>query len=383
MRYATINTHRGLYQYTRLPFGVASALAIFQQVMDTILQGIPHVLCYLDDILVTGVNDEDHLSNLQAALQRLEEHGFRLKQPKCEFMRLSVEYLGHRIDAEGLHATPSKLQAIVDAPALKNVPELRSFLGLLNYYGKFIANLAMMLHPLNSLLQQDRKWEWTSECSQAFQQAKEALSSSHVLVNYGPALPITLAGDASAYGIGAVISHTLPDGSERPIALASRTLTTSERNYAQIEKEALLLIFGVKKFHHYLYGRKFNLVTDHKPLLAILDEKKGIPSLAAARLQCWAVLLSAYQYQIKFKPTTEHANADGLSQLPLPLKIELAQPSSPSPSIFNVAQLDALPVTSLQVATATRTDPVLSKVFTYTKRGWPHRVSDTLKPLYS
>ena len=107
--------------------------------MDTILQGIPHVICYLDDILVTGVNDEDQLSNLQAALQRLEEHGFRLKQPQCEFMRLSVEYLGHRIDAEGLHATPSKLQAIVDAPAPKNVPELRSFLGSLNYYGKFIA----------------------------------------------------------------------------------------------------------------------------------------------------------------------------------------------------------------------------------------------------
>ena len=240
-----------------------------------------------------------------------------------------------------------------------------------------------MLHPLNSLLQQDRKWEWTSECSQAFQQAKEALSSSHVLVHYDPALPITLAGDASAYGIGAVISHTLLDGSERPIAFASRTLTTSERNYAQIEKEALSLIFGVKKFHHYLYGRKFNLVTDHKPLLAILGEKKGIPSLAAARLQRWAVLLSAYQYQIKFKPTAEHANADGLARLPLPLEIETAQPSSPSSSIFNVAQLDALPVTSLQVATATRTDPVLSRVFTSTKRGWPHMVPDTLKPFFS
>ena len=118
------------------------------------------------------------------------------------------------------------------------------------------------------------------------------------MVHYDPSLPITLAGDASAYGVGAVISHTLPDGSEQPIAFASRTLSASEQNYAQLEKEALSLIFGVKKFHQYLYGRKFTLVTDHKPLMAILGLKKGVPSLAAARLQHWAVLLSAYKYDI-------------------------------------------------------------------------------------
>ena len=122
-------------------------------------------------------------------------------------------------------------------------------------------------------------------------------------------MQITLAGDASAYGIGAVSSHVLPDGSEHPITFASRTLSSCERNYAQIDKETLSLTFGVMKFHQYLYGRKFTLVTDHKPLLAILGEKKGIPSLAAARLQRWAVLLSAYQYKIRFKPTQKHANA--------------------------------------------------------------------------
>ena len=151
----------------------------------------------------------------------------------------SVEYLGHRIDAEGLHAMPSKLQAIVQAPAPKNVQELRSFLGLLNYYGKFIPNLASLIQPLNNLLQHNRKWKWTTACNNAFQQAKEELSSSQVLVHYDPALPLTLAGDASAYGIGAVISHTMPDGTERPIAFASRSLTPSEHNYAQLEKEAL------------------------------------------------------------------------------------------------------------------------------------------------
>ena len=166
-------------------------------------------------------------------------------------------------------------------------PTIRSFLGLLNYYWKFIPSLATLIHPLDSLLQHAKPWAWTKRCSQAFQQAKEALSSSSVLVHYDPTLPITLAGDASAYGIGAVISHTLPDGTKKPIAFASRSLTSSERNYAQLEKEALSLIFGVNKFHQYLYGRKFHLITDHKPLTAILGSKKGIPSLAAARLHSW------------------------------------------------------------------------------------------------
>ena len=187
-----------------------------------------------------------------------------------------------------------------------------------------------------------------------------------MLVHYDASLPITLAGDASAYGIGAVISHVLPDGSEHPIAFASRTLSSSERNYAQIEKEALSLIFGVKKFHQYLYGRKFTLVTDHKPLLAILGEKKGIPSLAAARLQRWAVLLSAYQYEIRFKPTQEHANADGLSRLPLPTTTGSKVICSTDPAIFNLSQVESLPVTATQIQAASRTDPVLSKVLHHT-----------------
>ena len=132
-------------------------------------------------------------------------------------------------------------------------------------------------------------------------------------MHYNPTLPIRLAGDASAYGIGAVIAHVFPDGSERPVAFASRTLSQSERNYAQVEKEALSLIFGVKHFHSYLYG---TIITDNKPLTAILGEKKGIPPLAAARLQRWAWILSAYKYEIQFRPSGDHGNADGLSRLP-------------------------------------------------------------------
>ena len=377
-QYTTINTHQGLYQYTRLPFGISSAPAIFQKTMDVILQGIPHVCCYIDDILVTGVNKHEHLQNLEEVLHRLEHNNLRIKKSKCEFCKDSVEYLGHSVDAQGLHTLPSKVEAILKAPDPRNLQQLRSFLGLLNYYGKFIPNLASIVHPLNHLLQKDAKWAWTSDCAQAFAAAKEVLNSSQVLAHYDPTLPITMAGDASAYGIGSVISHVLPDGSERPIAFASRTLSASEKNYCQLEKEALSLVFGVKKFHQYLYGRKFTLITDHKPLLAILGPKKGIPPLAAARLQRWAILLSAYNYDIQFKSTSTHANADGLSRLPISDTMTADQ--SVEVSLFNVAQINSLPITAQQIDRLTKSDPCLSKVLQYTRQGWPSTVPEQLKP---
>jgi len=206
---------------------------------------------------------------------------------------------------------------MLDAPEPKNVQELQSFLGLLNYYAKFIPNLASILHPLHELLRKHQRWQWTQQCAEAFRSAKHKISSAPVLAHFDPTLPLVLAGDASAYGVGAVISHSFPDGSERPIAYASRTLSMSERNYAQVEKEALALIFGLNKFHQYLYGRTFILQTDHKPLTTILGPTKGFPSLAVARLQRWTMQLAGYSYQIEFRPTKQHCNADGLSRLPL------------------------------------------------------------------
>ena len=253
-KFVTINTHKGLYQYTRLPFGIASAPAVFQHVMDTILQGIEGVACYIDDIIITGKTDKDHLARLEEVLKRLLRHGLHVRRSKCRFLQPRVIFLGHRIDAEGIHPTDEKLKAIMQAPAPENVQELRSFLGLINYYGKFIPNAATILAPLNELLRKDVKWNWTERCQKSFEEAKQTLTSNEVLMHYDPSLPIRMAGDASAYGIGAVIAHVLPDGTERPVAFASRTLTSSERNYAQVEKEALSLIFGVKHFHAYLYG---------------------------------------------------------------------------------------------------------------------------------
>ena len=153
----------------------------------------------------------------------------------------------------------------------------------MNYYGKFISSLSTIIHPLNQLLYQKRQWKWSKECETAFQQLKEQLSSDQVLAHYDSALPIHLAYDASQYGVGAVISHVMPDGTERPIAYGSRTLNKAERNHTQIEREAAAIIFGVKKFHPYIFRRKFTLITDHKPLTTIFSPKSSLPALAAKR----------------------------------------------------------------------------------------------------
>ena len=215
--------------------------------MDTILQGIPNVFCYLDDILITGPSEDAHLAHLEEVLARLKRYGVQAKIAKCEFNKPSVEYLGHKVDALGLHTTEKKVEAVLKAPNPKNLTELRSFLGLLHYYNKFLPNISSVLQPLNQLLKSDVKWKWTSECDDAMTKAKQLVGSAPVLAYYDPKLPIKMAGDASAYGIGAVLSHVFPDG-ERPVAFASSTLSSSERNYSQIEKETLSLILASLNF---------------------------------------------------------------------------------------------------------------------------------------
>ena len=176
---------------------------------------------------------------------------------------------------------------------------------------------------------------------------------------------------------GAQGPHTMPDGTKRPVAFASRTLSSSERNYSQVEKEALSLIFGIKKFDQYLYGRAFTLNTDHKPLITILGPKNGVPSIAAARMQRWALLLSAYSYTIQFRSTQAHGNVDGLSRLPLPADVTVG--NSKDTTDFNIHQNKSLPLQASDIATATRRDPILSRVLVCLKQGWPTNVPESLR----
>ena len=366
-----INTHQGLYRYKRMPFGLSCAPAIFQKVMEQTLSGIPGVACYLDDLIVTGNTAKEHLTNLQKTLQRIKDSGFRLRESKCSFLQTSVSYLGNVIDKDGIRPMTDKIEAIQNMPLPQDQKQLRSFLGMVNYYDRFLPGLATKCAPLHELLHKDKKWYWSHIHTNAVDQIKEALTSADSLTHYDPKLSLTLACDASPVGVGAVLLHTFPDGTEKPIAYASRKLTKTEQNYAQIQKEALGIVYGVRKFRQYLLGRKFKLYTDHKPLLTIFHPQKGIPEIAASRLQRWAVTLSAYDYEVHFQPSTNYGNADALSRLPLDQDQDWVDDAEEIVCTVETQQLDELPVTDKEIRKATAQDPVLSQVFNYTLHGWP------------
>ena len=314
-------------------------------------------------------------------LQRLSDAGARLKRAKCVFEVLEIEYLGHLINALGLHPTEEKVRAIKDAPAPKTLQELRSFLGMLNFYGKFIPNLFTFLAPLNVLLRKTTEFTWITPQQKAFNMAKQCLISAPVLVHYDSEKDIVVSCDTSPYGLDAVIAHKFDDGTEKPIAFASRTLTAAETRYSQLDKEALAVIFAIKKFHLYIYGRNFTIMSDHKPLLGLLSLNKCIPDMASPRVQRWSLMLSAYDYNIKYRCGIDNANADAMSRLPLEdgaLGIR-----TPGDVVQFMEHLSTTCVTSDKIKVWTRRDPVTSRVLQYVRDGWPSDVSDEFLEPYA
>ena len=175
------------------------------------------------------------------------------------FLKGKVCYLGYKINKEGLSPIPKKIDAVLNAPIPKNVTELKAFLSMLNYYHRFLDRLSTILEPLHKLLRKQQSWVWNKVQQIAFEKAKQLLTSRQVLSHYDSAKPLIMSCDASPYGIAAVLSHRMPNGDDRPIAFASKTRTPAERNYCHIEKEALAIIFGVKKFHEYCFGCFFTI----------------------------------------------------------------------------------------------------------------------------
>jgi transposase InsO family protein len=375
-----INTPLGLFRYNRMPFGIANAPAIFQRIIDQVIAGIPNCIAYLDDILLTGKNEEEHLRTLEMVLQRLSEFGFKCNPEKCLFFQDEVSYLGFIIDKNGKHPDPRRVDAIINMPAPKNVKELEAFIGKINYYGKFISNFSDKCKLLNHLRKKNIPWKWNPECQKAFNNLLQEISNTTTLVHFDAQLPLILATDASHYGIGAVIMHRYADGSERPIAYASKTLTAAERNYSQIEKEALSIIYGVKKFHQYLAGRSFELNTDHQPLLTIFNPTKGIPITTANRLQRWAIYLMGYNYNIRYKPTRFHANADALSRLPSGYDKSFIDNDAAQINFIQTQLAEQWPLKATEIASATTNDNTLHLVRQFTLTKWPSSFSRKKTP---
>nr|XP_037288668.1 uncharacterized protein K02A2.6-like [Rhipicephalus microplus] len=247
--------------------------------------------------------------------------------------------------------------------------ELQAFLGLVNFYHAFLPHKATVAEPLHRLLDKKATFVWGQTQQRAFESVKELLASNQVLTHYDEKQPLILACDASPYGIGAVLSHRLPGGTEAPVAFYSRTLSSAERNYAQIDKEALAVVAGVKKFHDYLFGRPFQIQTDHKPLLGLFTSDRQTPQMLSPRMLRWSIFLNGYQHTLLHRAGRHLGHADGLSRLPLQHQCH----DDPSPAEV-VMLLDALPEPPLHaadIATHSAKDRTLSRVLNWVWKGWP------------
>lgn len=301
---------RGLYQFTRLPFGLHNSPATFQRLIDRILGAKVEPFCfaYLDDIIIATPTFEQHIAVLTEILTRLSDAGLTLRKEKCHFCRPELKYLGYVVNGNGLLVDPEKVEAIISIPTPKNVSEVRRFVGMAGWYRRFIPNFSSVLTPLTTLTKKDTPFVWSADCEQAFSFLKQQLVSAPILACPDFSLPFTIQADASDFGLGAVLTQQNPSG-EQVISYISRSLTKPERHYSTTEKECLAVIWAVEKFRSYIEGSHFSVVTDHHSLLWL--HKLQNPS---GRLARWALRLQHYDFTIIHRKGKEHIVPDTLSR---------------------------------------------------------------------
>ena len=303
-------THNGLYEFLVMPFGLTNSGASFNRLMGHILRGLEYrfALIYIDDIIIFSRSVEEHLVHLEEVFRRLREANVKLNPKKCSFVKQKVEYLGHVVTPDGVMPNPEKVRIVRDFPAPKNLKELRIFMGLANYYRRFVKGFAHIASPLNALTKKGGKFAWTQDCAAAFDKLKRALVSAPILAYPDFRKEFLLFVDASSTGIGFTLAQKQND-TEVVIAYNGRGLNEAEKNYSTTEREALALVEGIKKFQPYLFGRKFTVVTDHSSLRWLMNVKD-----ATGRLARWSLLLQQYDFDIVHRPGKEHSNADSLSR---------------------------------------------------------------------
>ena len=313
------STRYGLYQFRVMPFGMVNAPGCFSRLMRTVLQGLDNVSCFIDDILVHSPDWSSHLATLRQVLKRLQEHGLHLKPSKCEIGFTQLQYLGHLVGEGVMSPIQDKVQAIRDMEKPSTVTQLRSFLGSVGYYQRFIPHFNSIAAPLQKLtsakLSKNSPVPWTDEAERAFYKLREALMGEPVLQLVKPDFPFILQTDASDEGLGAVLLQARSDNPAEvaPVKYASRRLRPAERNYAVIEREALAVYWAIKKFEVHLYGRHFTLRTDHRPLLYLQTADKLNP-----RLKRWALYLNLFKFTAQHIEGKDNDLADLLSRRSLP-----------------------------------------------------------------
>ncbi len=357
-------THRGLFEFVRMPFGLCNAPATFQRLMQVVLSGLEWDSCfvYLDDILIASTTSEEHLRHLGEVFMRLRRAGLRLKPKKCHLLREELSYLGHVVSASGIKPDPAKVDKVRSYPTPTDATKVRQFLGLASYYRRFIPAFARIAHPLHALTKKDASFQWTSDCEASFNRLKDCLVTAPVLSypQFGPGREFILETDASGVGLGAVLAQEC-DGQVHPVAYASRTLDPHERNYGISELETLALVWAVRQFRPYILGHRTTVYTDHAACTSLLNSAR--PSGKLAR---WALAIQEMDLVIKHRSGRSNGNADALSRNPvvstvsavetltLPLDESISQPEAEQMQLIGAAQ---------------REDPELLVFFGYLEQG--------------
>lgn len=306
------STPYGHYQFNRMPFGLKNAPATFQRLMDQVLSGLQgtELFVYLDDIVIYSSSLTEHAAKFNKLAERLRKANLKLQPDKCEFLRKEVTYLGHVISETGVKPDPKKIEAVREFPRPRNHKNIKQFLGLAGYYRKFIPDFSKTAKPLTTLLKKDEPFIWSENQENAFTTLRDLLCTEPLLQYPDFTQPFVVTTDASGYAVGGILSQG-PIGKDKPIAYASRLLNGAEINYSTIEKELLAMVYCINHFRPYVYGSKFKLVTDHKPLVWLNSVKDP-----TSRLMRWRLKLAEYEFEVLYKAGKTNVNADALSRNP-------------------------------------------------------------------
>lgn len=306
----TFSTHKGLYRFKRLMFGITCAPEIFQRIMSNLIKDCDGCMNFIDDIIVYGDTLEEHDKRLEHVMNVIKLSGMTLNDQKCEFRKDRIQFMGFILSQKGVEITDDKVGAIKSFREPTTSEEVRSFLGLVTYVGRFIPDLSTKTEPLRNLLRKNCKFQWGELEKTSFEKLKLSLIHGQCLGFYDPDDITQVIADASPYGLGCVLVQINKQGKSRVISYGAKGLSDAEKKYSQIEKEALSLVWAVDRFYMYLYGRKFELLTDHKPLEFIF----GSRSKPHARIDRWIIRLSRFDYKVVYIPGKDNI-ADSLSRL--------------------------------------------------------------------
>lgn len=306
-------TPDGHFEYLRMPFGLCNGPSVFQKLMNTVLGNLRfgNVICYMDDLLIATKTMEENITCLEEVLELLQKNGLTINLDKCNFLQNDIRFLGYDVSEQGIRPSPKKLDAIANYPTPKTIHQLRQFLGLINYFRKFIKNCALISKPLTSLLKKNVIWKWTPEHDHTVATLKNLLINNATLNIFNPKLPISLYTDASRDGLGCILMQKTESG-DKPICFYSRQTTNEEKKYHSFELELLAIVVGLQKFRHYLLGTQFSIITDCSAVRHALCKKEIIP-----RISRWILQTQEFTFDIFHRPGPQMQHVDALSRNPV------------------------------------------------------------------